>query len=93
MTSETRITFTPSDFKAIEFECSECHHRIVRPMTVWKSILYMCPDCGSDWSQFAGTMKYLANMASQLPKFTPPIDGEKWPFTIRFEIAQEKEKQ
>lgn len=90
MTSETRTTVAPEDFKAIEIECGECRHRIVRPMGVWKTLLYTCPDCGSDWSQFAGTMKYLANMATQLPKFTPPPEGEKWPFTIRFEINAEK---
>jgi hypothetical protein len=64
MTSETRITIAPSDFKAIEIECGECHHRILRPMGVWKTVLDACPDCGCNWSQFATTMKYLANMAT-----------------------------
>ena len=90
MTSETRTTIEPADFIAIEFECSECHHRLARPMGTWKSMIYACPDCGSNWSQFAGTMKYLANMASQLPKFTPPSEGEKWPFTLRFEIRSDR---
>jgi hypothetical protein len=89
MTSATRTTIEASDFIAVELECSNCHHRVVRRMGIWKSILYSCPDCGSNWSEFHGTMKYLANLASQLPKFMPP-DGEKWPFTIRFEISTDK---
>lgn len=86
MTSETRITIEPADFMAIEFECSECHHRLARPMGAWRSIIHACPNCGANWNQYEAMMKYLANMASQIPKYTPPSEGEKWPFTIRFEI-------
>ena len=94
MTRETRTTIEPSDFVAIEFECSECHHRIVRPMGVWRSLLYACPDCGSNWSQFDATMKYLAGMASQLPKLMGPQRGaDKWPFAVRFEIAHPPQKE
>lgn len=90
MTSETRTTIEPNDFKAIELECGECHHRIVRPMGIWKTVLDACPDCGSNWSQFGGTMKYLANMASQLPKLSPSQTEDKWPFMIRFEVSTGK---
>jgi DNA-directed RNA polymerase subunit RPC12/RpoP len=77
MTSETRTMIEPSDFKAIEIECRQCHHRVGRPMGVWRSHLYACPDCGENWSQYTGTMSYLMDMASKnLLKKVPGCDGK-----------------
>jgi hypothetical protein len=60
-------------------------------MGVWKTILYACPDCGQNWSQYQGTMTYLMEMASKINKLTGIESGEnKGPFAIRFEISGEK---
>jgi hypothetical protein len=91
MTSETRTTIQPSDFKAIELECNKCHHRIVRPMGIWRSTLLACPDCGENWSVHQQTMSYLMNLASQLIRLDPPEGcAEVAPFTVRFEISADK---
>lgn len=93
MTNETRTTIQLSDMQAVEFECSECHCRVVRPMGAWKSSLSECPECGSNWNAYRGTMSFLMQMASQISK-TSVIDTDKQaPFTVRFELAQPTRKE
>jgi len=91
MTSETRTTIQLSDFKAVEFECLNCHSRIVRPIGVWQSPLLCCPECGSTWAHYRGTMDFLAKMSSQIAKIAA-IDtpAEDTPFIVRFEINPDK---
>ncbi|MDR5726887.1 MAG: hypothetical protein RB191_05410 [Terriglobia bacterium] len=93
MTSETRTTIQLSDFKAIEFECAQCHSRIIRPITTWQTRLDCCPDCGVSWIHYRGTMDFFANMASQIAKISSIDNPENQaPFVARFEIAQPARK-
>jgi DNA replicative helicase MCM subunit Mcm2 (Cdc46/Mcm family) len=88
MTSESRMTIQLSDLKAIEFECTNCHHRLVRPIGVWQSNWDSCPDCGSIWSHYRHTMNFLAQFSSQVAK-TKEIDNQNdSPYIVRFEITQ-----
>jgi predicted RNA-binding Zn-ribbon protein involved in translation (DUF1610 family) len=91
MTSETRTTIQLSDIKAVEFECTNCHHRLVRPIGVWQSQWDQCPDCGSIWTHYRATMDFLARFSSQVSK-TAVIDTQtnETPFIVRFEINTDK---
>lgn len=88
MTTETRTTIQLSDFKAIEFECRECHCRTVRPMGGTQPLLLVCPDCGVTWEHVRGTMEFLSKFVSQVPK-AAVIDGEA-PVIVRFEINTDR---
>ena len=90
MTIETRTTIQLSDIRAIEFECRSCHCRIVRPMGGTQPIMPVCPECGVTWMQYKGTMEFLSNFASQVPK-AATIDAQNdGPFVVRFEVSTEK---
>jgi predicted RNA-binding Zn-ribbon protein involved in translation (DUF1610 family) len=94
MTSETRTTIQLSDLKAIEFECTNCHHRLVRPLGAWKSYWDSCPECGNNWIHYKATMDFLGAFASQAAKISAiDTQGDKAPFVVRFEIAQPKPKE
>ena len=90
MTSETRTTIQMSDIRGVEFECTQCHAKIVRPITTWNSPLVCCPDCGVPWNHFRGTMDFLAKTTSQLSKTSALDTQADAPFIVRFEIATEK---
>ncbi len=91
MTSEVRTTIQLSDLKAVEFECTQCHARIVRPIGVWSSPLLCCPECGMTWEHYRATMDFLAKTSSQIAK-TAAIDDPKSdsPFIVRFELKTDK---
>jgi len=94
MTCETRTTIQLSDIEAIEFECVKCHARAVRPVGVWQFPLAACPECGENWIHYRGTMDVLRSMASQIAKYAE-IDVLKngAPFVVRFEVAQQSQKE
>ncbi len=82
-----------SDIKAVEFECSACHHRMVRPVGAWQSFLSECPECGSNWNAYRDAMTFLTQMASRMVKASS-IDAEKdAAFIVRFELAQPIRKE
>lgn len=91
MTSETRTTIQLSDIKAVEFECTNCHHRLVRPLGVWQSRWDSCPECGSNWTHYRATMDFLTKLSAQVVK-TAEIDtqGNEAPFIVRFEVSTDK---
>ena len=91
MTSEIRTTIQLSDLKSVEFECTQCHARIVRPVGAWHTPLLCCPECGVAWNHYRGTMDFLANMSSQVAKISS-IDtpANESPFIVRFEINTDK---
>ena len=93
MTSETRTTIQLSDIKAVEFECSSCHHRIVRPVGAWQSYLSECPECGSNWSAYRVAMNFLTQMASQIVSVSRIDGAAESPFIVRFELAQPIRKE
>lgn len=93
MTRETRTTVQLSDFKAVEFECVQCHARIVRPMGVWHFSLDECPECGTDWTHYNKTMAVLMNISSYIAKIAEIDEPAKQsPFIVRFEIASQERK-
>jgi hypothetical protein len=94
MTNETRTTIQLSDIKAIEFECSACHCRIVRPVGGLQPKLLACPECGITWAQFERTMDFLSRTVSQLAKVAEVDKPENQsPFVVRFELVQPTRKE
>jgi hypothetical protein len=93
MTTETRTTIQLSDLKAVEIECTSCHSRIARPIGTLLSPALGCPECNSNWTQFRGTLEFLAKFTSQIAKVAA-IDDPKndAPFVVRFEIAQPRKE-
>ena len=91
MTSETRTTIQLSDFKGVEFECVQCHVRIVRPLGVWNFPLDSCLECGAVWTHYKGTMNVLRAISSEIAKIAAidKPDNES-PFIVRFEINSDK---
>ena len=90
MTSEVRTTIQLSDFKAVEFECRQCHCRIVRPMGGVQPLLPNCPECGISWAQSRAVMEFLAKMVSQVPMASAIDKQTDSPFIVRFEIDTDK---
>jgi hypothetical protein len=91
MTSETRTTIEPNDFKAIEIECRKCKHRIIRPMRLWEGDFLACPVCGVKWDLHKETMEFLGTIAARVSGMANSgRDGAERPFIIRFEIEGSK---
>jgi hypothetical protein len=90
MTSEIRTTIQLSDIKAVEFECQQCHCRIVRPMGGTQPLVLGCPECGTTWAQYRGNMEILVRMFSQLPKVSAFDSEPEAPFIVRLEINTDK---
>ena len=87
MTTEIRTTIQLSDVRAIEFECQACHCRIVRPVGGMQPLLFACPECGTTWAHYRGSMDMLTKMASQIAKLAEIDKTSDAPFLVRFEIA------
>jgi hypothetical protein len=85
MTVETRTTIEPTDVTAIELECVECHHRIVRNLRNWRNDPAKCDNCGNAWN-VGDAMKQLQELCSRIRYFSEMTTGH--PFVIRFEIAK-----
>jgi hypothetical protein len=87
MTAETRTTITLADIKAIEFECTECHTRTIRPLPGDRYTPAACP---SDECQNKNWYPYHSAEHEELVKLLDLIHryGKKQNpmYSIRFEV-------
>jgi hypothetical protein len=87
MTIETRTTIQLKDIKGIEFECEECHGKIVFAIDNFKNPPVVCSCCrdGKQWlipeSQDFLDLKQLGHIIQWFSSKAPER------FTMRLEIA------
>lgn len=89
MTSETRITISLGDIKAVEVECVKCHTRTVRLVESWSNPSMGCGECGESWimphSQDYENLKRFLELLGIYAK----LSEEKMPYRMRLEITGE----
>lgn len=88
MTVEKRTTIAPTDVLAVELECRECRHRIVRPSGLWQQEINSCPNCGTSWRSHRELLSRLQDAIFKLSGISlQELDQTNTPFRIRLEIT------
>jgi hypothetical protein len=87
MTIETRTTIELKDIKAIEFECSECHTKVVYDVGQFTQPLLKCYTCNparqliAERSTDHKAIGGLVELINQLSQLDPKV------FVMRFDIT------
>jgi hypothetical protein len=94
MTKEERTTIEPSDIKAIELECLNCHGRQTILLDSWVGNNEKCANCSTVWPmQYAVAYQSLRQLVSSISE-TAEIKGNKEiPFAIRLELKADAESK
>ncbi len=88
MTIETRTTMELKDIKAIEFECADCHTKVVWSIDQFTDPLFVCHTCSpkktlvADRSSDHKAIVNLVQMINQLAQLDPKV------FVMRFDVTQ-----
>lgn len=85
MTIEKRYLIEIKDVKSVEFECRQCHAKVVRNIEGFKSLPVMCGNCDTqlvipgsrDYVRLAELIKLIGDLAQD--------DGER--FTLKLEVS------
>lgn len=93
MTSQVKRTVEASDIRAVEIECRGCGICTVWPVEAWNNSFTKCPGCGEQWP-IASHAAYQA--MSQVVKGLSDVaklkNDERFPFALRFELIEPKDK-
>ena len=85
MTVETRTTIELGDVKAVEFECSNCHVKMVLPLDKFKQPFVNCRACNSEQWFVPGSEDFndLIQMIRAMERFSKPSKH----FRMRFDVS------
>jgi hypothetical protein len=93
MTTQVKKTIEATDIVAVEVECSGCHFRATWPLEAWNSSFKKCSNCGLQWPiAHHQAHDALTELVRNLCDVVRVKNEADIPFSIRFELAESKEK-